>query len=294
MALGNRPPVNKILPQGIPGAGAGPNPQNFYASGIPGLKDYIGRGGTLDMNSITQFMPNYNGIMGPGGGLKDGFSFNPYEIDYGKLKSYGTLKNLATGTGPTDYYKSNVKLIDQAARGNLDQMREENARGLAGGFSSLATTGGLDSGARERLTRQAGSDRLRAGQNIWRDAGINKAQAAVADNQMRYDALGRLTSLDTSRVNANTQIANNGQLVNLQNKIGDVRNQNLYNMEGWGQIGNIYGSEMAARAMEAAANKENPGLLGMGGFLGTGAGGNQGLLGTGVFGGGRLVDYSHW
>jgi hypothetical protein len=51
--------------------------------------------------------------------------------------------------------------------------------------------------------------------------------------------------------------------------------------------------KIAAR-IQKLNEQEDPGLLGMGGLLGTGIGGQKGLLGTGIISKGSLIDTSHW
>lgn len=266
---------------------------DLYSGGAPTLKQHVANGGAVNLNTLVGYMPDYRGVTNPDGSLMNGFRYNPNTVDYGGLQSYDAYKNFALSKGPSDFYKDNAKLVDLNAGRSLDAMRQENARGLASGMTNLATSGGLDSGARERMGSSANRARLDASQNIYAGANAQKAGLAAQDTQMRLGALSNLTGMDTQRQNLNTQILNNGQLANLQTAIGDIRGQNAYDLEGWGRVGDLYGSEQSAQAMMAAANKENPGIFGMGGFMGTGVGGSRGAFGTGIFGD-RLVDTSHW
>jgi hypothetical protein len=92
----------------------------------------------------------------------------------------------------------------------------------------------------------------------------------VADAGMKVDAMGKLAGMDMDMNKYNAGAA-----------MGDLQQGNLYNLESWGKLGDVYGSNVTAAAMAAAANKKDPGLLGGGGFMGTGLFTDKGMFGTG-------------
>lgn len=263
----------KVAP---PSAAAVPAFGNAYSGGgmasLGDLKGYLGAGGQLSPEIMAQFMPDYRKVTDADGNLADNFSMKPQALSYNGIGSYDAYKGFAMGKGPSDIYKAQAGLIDQQAAAGLSGVREEGARGLAGGMSSLATSGGLESGSRERLASASNLAGINASQDIYRQAGMSKGQAALGDAQMRMDALKGLTSLDTQTAGLNNQMVNQAKMTNLNTQLQDVRGGNLYDLEGWGRIGDIYGSAASSKAMQDAANAKNPGLFGGGGFLGLGIG----------------------
>jgi hypothetical protein len=258
----------------------GPPGTNFAAvptiQNIDQLKAYAGKGGDINTNVLASSMPTYQGLTNGNGSLKDAYSYNPTTTsaaDFNNLQSYGGLSKIAYGQGPTDMYKAQAGLIDQNTNQQMNAVNTDAARGTAEGFSNLATTGGAESGARERMASSQGLASLGAGQNVYANAMAAKGQAGVADAGMKYDALGKLTGLDTGRVTANTGILNDAKKVNVGTQINDNLNKNTYGLQSWGKLGDIYGSGKVADAQQAAADKKPTGLFGGTGFLGMGIGG---------------------
>lgn len=229
------------------------------------LKEKMAGGGSLGIGDFVSSMPGYSSITGPNGELDPRYKFTPGGA------GYDGIKGLATATGPSDMYKSQVGLIDATTRGQIDDLRQEGAIGTGSGLGMLASSGGLDSGARERMAASGNRAMMEGGSNIFKGAALAKGNAGVADAGMKYDAMGRLAGMD-----------NQAQAMNLGNTIGDLRGRDEFAMGTWGKLGDIYGTGVAADAMSNAANAPDGGLLGGGGFLGTGIGGEKGLFGTGI------------
>lgn len=237
--------------------------------GLPALKDYLNNGGAVSPEAFGYYMPEYRGTTDANGNMLSNFQYNPQQVNYGGMQSYDAYKKFALGTGPSDMYKTQSGLIDQQTNASMDQMRQETARGVAAGQSNLAATGGLDSGARERLAQSGTRNRLDASQDVYRSASMAKGQAGVADAQMRFGALQGLTGMDTNAALVNTQMTNQGQMFNIGNQINDTRMGNLYDLEGWGKLGDIWGSSEIARSMGGGGGGGSP--VGRGAYDPTGA-----------------------
>lgn len=248
---------------------------NMNPGGRPGgldkLRGYLDSGQKITPEGFGYYMPEYRPVTDSNGNMLSNFNYAPQSINYGPngkdpgLASYNAYSKFALGSGPSDYYKATEGLIDKQTSAGLSGVREESARGLAGGMSNLATSGGLDSGSRERLTGSSNLAQINASQGVYQGASMAKGHAAVADQGMRFDALRGLTQLDTNRVNMNTQMGNDAQRWNISNQIGDVRAGNLYDLEGWGKLGDIYGSSQIAAAMGGGpgGGTGQPGLYSM-------------------------------
>lgn len=207
------------------------------------LKAMLGNGAALSPELLGAEMPDYQSMLVQKGGKK--MVDDPYRIDPGQIDNI---------------YKAQSKQIDVGAKKNLDDLATQTSQGIDTATSNLAQGGGFDAGSAARLAQTGLANRITAGQDIYGGAAMAKAGAAAQAAQGKVAA---------TQFNANTAI-------------GDNANLNNYAFSGWGKLGDIYGSGQIADAMAAQANKEDPGLLGQGGILGTGLGGSKGLLGSGV------------
>lgn len=282
-------------------AAASGNKGNPYytppASGLDPLRNAINNGEAMSPELFGRYMPGYQSAMGVNSKTGKTELMDPYRMDPKLIGSYtdpksnaysesfAKLSGLANSAGPTDMYRKESGIIDANAKRTLGLVAADANRGVAGAMSTLAQNGGLDSGASERAAMQGNLARLNAGQSVYAQANQSKAGALLNDSQRKLGLLQMVGNADLARAGQNVGIQNNAEMYNTGNAIADLRGGNLYAMEGWGKLGDIYGSAAAADAMMRQANAEDPGLLGSGGLLGTGIGGQKGLLGTGLFAG---------
>ena len=201
--------------------------------------------------------PDFMSILGPGGGLKA-----PYTA---------TASTVSTDMSP--WLGLQTERIGREHEMMRDRLAGDSAVGLGTGMSNLAASGGLDSGARERLMTASNAQRMRGLSDLSQQASASRMGAGIAAEQM-----GREAERFNSGLLTNTSQFNAG------NAIGGVGAQNLFNSNIYNQDMGAWGAAKTADAMAAAARKEDPGLLGMGGVLGTGLGGQKGILGTGIGG----------
>lgn len=229
------------------------------------------------------YRPEFQSILGAGGGLGD-----PFKAGYKKMTAHTVSDDMNPWLGLQQ------QKIGQEQASMRDRLSGDVNVGLGTGMSNLAASGGIDSGARERLMAASAAQRTRGLSDINQQASASRLGAGIAAEQMgreaeRYNAgaLDRGSAFNASAFNNNSQF-------NAGNAIGGAGMQNAFNADVYGQDMQAWGAGQTAEAQLAAANQENPGLFGMGGFLGSGAGGNKGLLGTGVLGGGRAIDTRGW
>lgn len=118
----------------------------------------------------------------------------------------------------------------------MDAGNQAIANNRAGMFSDLAQTGGLGTGARERMMRNAGRESLLSKQRTLRDAATNRGNIAIKDEENRQNMLGQTVNMDQSRTNYLTDIqkTNNSNLMNEVSAGRDYK-QNMWNkeMESW-------------------------------------------------------------
>lgn len=258
---------NKSSGGGGDPAGAGLNSQPI--TNVGQLKDHMANGGSLEMGGLIGAMPNYSSIMEKGADGQMGIA-SPYKVDFSGSDGYSTMKSQAMGPGPTDGYYSTAGLINTNTANAANAASVDNQNMYLSNVSAMGQGGGVDAGSRERLLRSRGVADANAKASIYGTGAASMGSAAIADQNYKQNLLGTITQADIQ-----AEMANKG------NAIADARGGNMYGLEQWNKLGDIYGSDQMAKATEAAANREDPGMLGMGGFLGTGMGGNKGLGGSG-------------
>jgi len=111
------------------------------------------------------------------------------------------IGDMAKSTELSPYAQAQMELAranETNQRGLLDQ---NSVRDTSQAFSELAQTGGLDSGARERVARSMGLSRLLGGQSIANQGNINRLGIASNDASQKFNLLGQLPSLQMSTIN---------------------------------------------------------------------------------------------
>jgi hypothetical protein len=204
--------------------------------------------------------------------------------------------------------QARMGLIDQQRRQSMDAMNANAAGATAGAMSSLAASGGMDSGARQRLGTDAIKARMAGAAGVYNQANQAKSQVGIQDLTNQYDLQTRLpgmfldygrNEMDAQKFNASLGMdkinayrdqargeddrtlladrfnaANNmdAQRFNIQNQMADKVATDQFSMDRWK-------TQNAARAGQYASDSQNyyaqqqsnKGLLGdKGGLWGTG------------------------
>lgn len=230
--------------------------------------------------------------------IKSQFQYSPwdqqkYGVQYdptGQAQwGLGEMKSRASSTAWEDMMSQKA---DEMAAQQKEQAAGAMQGQLAGARTQMQMRGGMSGGARERLAtsgaRAVGDQQAAIGrQNQLAQLGIG-AQA-----QDRRDAM--LGTYQTSmgqdlaqRATADSYTAGQRRahdIGGLGYTTGLMGQENLQRSGLYDTGMREWGAGKTADALRASANQEDPGLLGMGGFLGTGLGGKKGLLGTGFLGG---------
>lgn len=235
------------------------------------------------LQGIMNAMPGYQSIRNPDGTLANNYAVGQ-AVDPNMVKSLyapaqsslAGLSAMASAPGMTAMGQQQDAMMSGAALGSA---RDAGQSAL----DRMAMQGGVSSGAGERL----------ANQNMVNEAGAVSGahnQAMLSDLGFKQNLTAQLPSmygqLAGSESNGLLSAANMNSAndrFNAANAIGDVGNLNNAMLGGWQTGASVYGNDQVAKAQQAAANKEDPGLLGQGGVLGTGLGGNKGFLGSGLF-----------
>lgn len=227
-----------------PIVGPGSTPATVYGGvspGLAGLKADIASGKDVGINDFVKGMPDYQSIVNPNGTLKDAFKIDPT-----KSAAYQKMSGMAMNAGPTDYYTAQMKQIDDNLNVSRNAFDRDAGNNYATNVSNLSQMGGVDAGNLERMSRDNLLARGQGNANLYAGAGTAMAGAGAQDAMYKQNLLGNVAGIDL-----------NAQSVNTGHGIQDVSGNNMYSLDQWGTLGDIYGSGKIADAMEPgkAANK---------------------------------------
>jgi len=227
--------------------------------------------------------PGFQSILGSSGNL-----LSPFQANANQASAF-TMK-----TDMNPWMNLQNKQIGLEQSGMRDQLNRDTNLGLGTGMSNLAASGGIDSGARERMVTNSAAQRTQGLSGIGQQSALARNNVGIQGEQMKQQA----DQFNTNALNQNSQfnagVLNQNSQFNASNAIGGMGMQNAFNSNLFNQDMAGWGAQKTADAQARAANKEEPGFLGMGGALGTGIGGEGGMLGTGLFRKGSGGGYKVW
>jgi len=118
------------------------------------------------------------------------------------LSGYNKFRSWAYDPKQSDWLKTALSKED-IERGRLfDRLGMTAQSSAATGMGQLAATGGMTGGARERLQRQAGRERMMGTADVSRQSLANRLGLIGAEQQMKTQAMGRIPELDVSMYEA--------------------------------------------------------------------------------------------
>ena len=264
---------------------------------------------------LLEQAPQYKGVAG-----SDGYLQGPYKVQYKDIPKNWMApiigqtgvdpwgKNLAVGdrgdvgksqldkmatdafsVGPSAWAKAagDAQRLDE--QGTLDDVLRREAGRSQSAMSTLASMGGMDSGARENIVRNAMRNSMNAAQETKRSGMRDRLGISMQDEKNKLDMKSQLPGMnlafDQYENNLNSQnrdyntnlnmwnlnradtnswkkqsridainernIGNdlNVQQINANNAIGDLARQNQYNQNLYGIKGQVIGSSAVAKKM---------------------------------------------
>lgn len=147
-----------------------------------------------NMDKDAAGMPKAPSFVDENGVLKSQYSMNAGNYDLGQ-KYTDALGQRAMSKGPSSWALMQNQGIDQQTAALRDQNASDSAAAYGQGVSNLAQTGGLDSGARERLSGGAGLAQLQGNQAISRQGSMAKTQTGIEDEQQKLGILQNLPGM---------------------------------------------------------------------------------------------------
>lgn len=162
----------------------------------------------------------------------------------------------AMRTGPSSWARMAAAREDLGRQNAVDHGQANIAGAEASAQGSLARGGGLSSGARERIARQASRDNTTSVQGATNQANLNKAQIGINDEQNRIQQLGMLPGMEAQATGLGLQGAgldlskiaqwNSANQADIGHGLADAASQNAYNASNYQTQGQIWGASKAA------------------------------------------------
>lgn len=138
-----------------------------------------------------------------------------------------------------------------------ERARREGAGQAAQGRTMLAMRGGLSSGARERMGREAIRSGVGAGQDVARQGGMNRLAIGIQDEQNRIGNLSQLPGMEGAKFQSDLQkeqlwtASKNNDLMRLmtENQAKNQFGQNTYQqqMQAWAADRQAHATEEAGK-----------------------------------------------
>lgn len=206
------------------------------------------------MPTAPNYAPGYN---------PDTMSFAP-EIERRLSKinvnqeGLGRFRDLATRKGSSPW----AVLQLQKAQDDELAAKEEGIQGARGAAataeSRLAMTGGLSSGARERLARGGVRDLIGATQAASREGGRNRLAIGIADEENRISQLGQLPGMESQAYRdslAKEQMFDSARQNDINRAIEENNRRMQFNLNRYQQQTQAWGAQQQAQATKEAGKK---------------------------------------
>lgn len=187
--------------------------------------------------------PSYEGTRD----LKTGELLAQYRFDPYKGEAMQKLREQAFAEGDSPWAKLQLAKQQQEQLAGGDVAARQGLQAMSQGQAALAASGGLSSGARERMARGGARDLMMAKQQLAR-------QGIGARLGIQEQDLARKQSLLSDFGNAEQR----AQAANIEAMTGDVNRLAAFEANRYGQSMSAFGAKQAADAQRAAAAASRP------------------------------------
>ncbi len=176
-------------------------------------------------------------------------------MDQNQLDKTGLNKftQEATRTGPSSWAQMANNQQDVQKNQAIDAAGGQAAGQAAQAESALARSGGMSSGAQERVQRDASRGQTGAIQGITQQAGQNKMQIGMNDEKNRMSELSQLPGMEVAATQpglAQEQLYENASNADINHSIAESSSQNQFNQNSYNTAAGIWGAGMQASAQD--------------------------------------------
>ncbi len=185
-------------------------------------------------------MPNYTVAFDP-----TTMSIADYLAGRYDHSAYDKFKDEAMRMGPSRW----AKLANQDQKFQASNARQAGINQVASrnnqAMENLGASGGLSSGARERIATEGAKNYLSMGQDVARQARGNSLQIGINDEQNRISQLSQVPGMEMDQARMWTGARDK----DIQNTLGENERKNQYNQ-------NVYNQKMSAWAANKTADAQ--------------------------------------
>jgi hypothetical protein len=164
----------------------------------------------------------------------------------------------ALRTGPSSWATLANKQQNLEERMARQRAMSEGASGAAGARSQLAMRGGLSSGAKERLARDANKNYLMMSQDIGAQGTKNRGQISMNDEQNRITQLGQLPGMENQAIQgdlAKLSMWGQGRQFDTNQAVNEAGRKNDYNLGRYKEKMAAWGANQQANATAKSGKK---------------------------------------
>lgn len=202
--------------------------------GMPSMPDYVPG---YDKGTMSLFNMGGAGISG-------------IDTSTGK-QAADAFTQQAMRTGPSAWAGLATSKADQDSKMAQSQAAAQGSAQTAQAQAALASSGGLDSGARERLARSGAKNTMDEQQKISGQNIQNKMQIGMNDEQNRISQLGQAASVQNTANQgefAKQNALNSLRSADVTNQVNETGRQNLFNMTAYGDQMQAWAANKQAQA----------------------------------------------
>lgn len=181
-------------------------------------------GYNLDPSLVNQ-MPMYESLIDPATGLlKSQYQLQkPGNVQMGSIlpelgnklsginfddSSINTLKGFANGSGDSPWSSAARATSDQQTKQGMDDAAKRGTAGTADAWSQLAATGGLDSGARERVAMNGTRNQYAGQQQVAQQGAQNQLGITQQNEANRFGTLNAMPGMEATKVQSQLATVN--------------------------------------------------------------------------------------
>lgn len=189
-------------------------------------------------------LPAFRSLVDGSGNLNDSYASKDV-MDTRALDAY---RNEALRKSGENSAWGNLMLqkLQQEKLANIDSLSNQTSSGRAQALSDLASSGGVDGGARERTLGSFNRNAMLERQKLNRDASNKNLDILTKDEENRIGQLGNLTNMENQRATYLSQL----DQFNIGNKFKETQSKRDYDM-------NKYNKQMETWAANKQADAQS-------------------------------------
>lgn len=258
---------------------------------LPNARSYGYKGETIHDIAAKGFaekemedIPEWESLLGKDGLLESPYQLTSPESIQGQFKDvveqYGLpgyekamtsadyMNEMATSEGLSPYALAQIEQQKLEEAGLRDALQTSLAGSRATGLSNLASTGGYDSGARERLMSNMGVQALMGGQGIARQGATTRAGIGASDASYKQGLLSSMPGVYSGLATTGTNLWNpylnqaskeqgydySTQQTNINNALQEISGKRAWDLDVFGKRKGLEGSARQSYAESPYAN----------------------------------------